>query len=207
MMHVLNRKKRPLEWLLSGLKKCNKKRKLKQKGFSNRLVKKSVEIFGMEYFIAGTVLYILFFVMCYINTGTDKKNMTSYYSYPNVIQEQIKKDADLKKFIPKEKNYLQSFISNFVLFFIVFIVVGVILKCFDFKFSFIFFLIMGEGLNLFDLLIIDCCWFVRSKRTRFNNIGTPEMYVEYRKHFISFLNAVPIFIAVAFTGASVLSFF
>lgn len=161
----------------------------------------------MEYLIVVVVIYILFFIMCYINTGTDKKNINSYYSYPDIIQEKINENSELKALIPKEKNYVQSFISNFVVFFVVFMSAGFIVKCFDFKSAFIYLLIMGEGLNLFDFLVIDCCWFVRAKRTRFNYIGNPEMYIGYKKHFISFLKAIPIFVAVAFIGAAVLSLF
>lgn len=161
----------------------------------------------MEYLIAGFIIYTLYFVICYINTGTDKKNLNSYYSYPNIIQKKILDNSELKNLIPTKKNYIQSFVSNFVSFFVVFLLTGFVLQCFDFKSAFIFLLIMGEGLNLFDFLIIDCCWFVRAKRTRFKNIGTPEMYLGYKKHFISFLKAIPVFVAVAFAGAMVLSFF
>lgn len=161
----------------------------------------------MKYIITGAVIYILFFIMCYLGTGSDKKNMNSYYAYPDAIQKKISEDSELKALIPKQKNYFQSFISNFILFFAAFVAAGFIVKCFDFRTAFFYLFFMGEGLNLFDFVIIDCCWFVRAKRTRFNNIGTPEMYMGYKKHFISFLKAVPIFAAAAFAAAAVLSFF
>lgn len=161
----------------------------------------------LEYVISGAVIYALFFLMCYINTGSDKKNMKSYYSYPDEIQNLIRKDKELSRLIPKESNYITSFVSNFVMFLVVFMAAGFIVNSHKFSETFLYFLLMGEGLNLFDFLVIDCYWFTRTKRTRFENIGNPKMYVGYKKHFISFVKAIPVFFSAALVGAIILAAF
>ncbi len=61
------------------------------------------------------VLCMLFFLICYRNTGSDKKNLKSYPSYPNEIQNIVRENAILndkiKTIIP-----LISFISNIIVF-------------------------------------------------------------------------------------------
>ena len=72
------------------------------------------------------VIYGLFFLMCYLGTGTLKKNMKSFYSYPDEIQNRVRNNELLANMIPKPKTMMQSFISNLILFSIVFILVGLL---------------------------------------------------------------------------------
>ena len=36
------------------------------------------------------ILCTLFFILCYLGTGTDEKNLKSYDSYPNEVQKLIR---------------------------------------------------------------------------------------------------------------------
>lgn len=40
------------------------------------------------------ILCIVFFMLCYLGTGTDKKNLKSYSSYPDEVQSRIKDTAE-----------------------------------------------------------------------------------------------------------------
>ena len=112
------------------------------------------------------LLYGLFFLMCYLGTGTLKKNMKSFYSYPDEIQNRIRKNALLATMIPKPKTMMQSFVSNLILFSIVFILIGLLFLEAGFVGCFVYFLILGQGLNLFDLLVIDLLWWRNTERTK-----------------------------------------
>lgn len=55
---------------------------------------------------AVIVIYGLFFLMCYLGTGTTEKNLKSFYSYPDNIQEKIRTNDKLSGMIPKKSSYL-----------------------------------------------------------------------------------------------------
>lgn len=148
--------------------------------------------------IAAVILYILFFCLCFLGTGNEEKNIRSFYSYPDQIQEKIKESGRFR--IPKKQPYLLVFFSNTMIFTIVFLIIGLILK----ETSFWYFLITGEGLNLFDLLIIDLSWWQHSKRIQFSGIGEAKDYHGCRKHIGSFLRAIPVFAAAAGLASGIL---
>ena len=53
------------------------------------------------------LLYGLFFLMCYLGTGSLKKNMKSFYSYPDEIQERIR-----KKFVIEQIRNIRGFLRR-----------------------------------------------------------------------------------------------
>lgn len=58
--------------------------------------------------IETIILCIVFFLLCYLGTGTDEKNLKSYSSYPDEVQSRIK---DIAKYQGqfKESNKLMAF--------------------------------------------------------------------------------------------------
>ena len=61
--------------------------------------------------IETIILCIIFFLLCFGGTGTDDKNLKSYSSYPDEVQNRIKSIAEYQgKF--KESNKVVTFISN-----------------------------------------------------------------------------------------------
>ena len=42
--------------------------------------------------VVGVILYALFFGMCYMATGTDKKNIGGFRSYPDEVQKRVYQD-------------------------------------------------------------------------------------------------------------------
>lgn len=57
------------------------------------------------------ILCSLFFILCYLGTGTDEKNLRSYDSYPNEVQKRIREiDEYSGKF--KERNVYVTFFQT-----------------------------------------------------------------------------------------------
>ncbi|MBX4262905.1 hypothetical protein KTC96_24275 (plasmid) [Clostridium estertheticum] len=159
----------------------------------------------MKIFIIITITCLIFFSMCYLGTGSDEKNIKSYASYPDSIQKIIHSNEQLNEKI-KTISPIIAFLSNVFLFAIVFLITGYLIKETGFKRNFGNILIMGEILNAFDFIIIDMLWWRNSKRVRFS--GTENMIEEYKnskKHFISFIKGIFVFLIVAIIDGIVLA--
>jgi len=68
------------------------------------------------------------------------------------------------------------------MFVIVLFVFGIFIKSNEFKINFINILVLGEILNLFDLIVIGLIWWRNTKRIRFKDI--PE------KNYTKILNII-----------------
>lgn len=87
---------------------------------------------SVEMLIAGIILYFLFFILCYLSTGTDERNLKSFYSYPDEVQTLLKEDKNLKNGIPVKKSASIVFYSNVMVFFILFTINRLPIKAFNF---------------------------------------------------------------------------
>ena len=67
----------------------------------------------------------------------------------------------------------------------------------DYLSAFWYFLVFGEGVGLFDLLVIDLLWWRSTKRIRFSFLPEKQAYRDPKKHIESFLRGIPLFAAVA----------
>lgn len=147
--------------------------------------------------IVGIILYSLFFLMCYLATGTDKKNLGGFRSYPDEVQKRVYQDEVLGKLAPKKISVPITLLSNVIMFTVVFSVLGIVLKealsLGDFRKTFLYFLVLGEGLNLFDLVVIDLLWWRNTERIRFSCVPEKEMYQNPKKHIDSFVRGIPVF--------------
>lgn len=150
--------------------------------------------------IVAFILYALFFLVCYLGTGTDEKNIRSFYFYPDQIQKEIIQSGRFS--IPKKKSYGLSFVGNVLLFTLVFVITGVLTKENDFW----YFLLLGEGLNLFDFVAIDLLWWQHSKRIRFTGIGEASDYLGVKKHLAAFGRAIPMFALAALLSTVIIQF-
>lgn len=115
----------------------------------------------------------------------------------------------LGKATPKEKSILSILPGNLILFTVVFSVLGLALKgilgLHDFGASFWFFLALGEGLGLFDLVVIDLIWLRSTKRIRFSFLPEKAPYQDPGKHIGSFLRGIPLFAIVAALSAFIVT--
>ena len=151
------------------------------------------------------ILCVIFWGTCYLNTGSDDKNIKSYASYPDEVQEMIKKNPALQAKI-KVTSPALSFASNTLVFGIVLFIFRLFVKADGFVANFINLLILGQCLNAFDFLVIDMLWWRNSKRIRFTGTeDRQDLYSNPKKHFISFLKGTAVFLIVAVIDGIVLT--
>lgn len=157
--------------------------------------------------IVAALLYLLHWGVCWLGTGTDKKNLLSLRSYPDGVQDRVRKDSPLAKDVLKEKSTAVILLSNLLLFTVLFSVLGLALKTQlhldSYLSAFWYFLALGEGLGLFDLVVIDLLWWRNTERIRFSFLPEKSLYQNPKKHIKSFLNGIPLFAAAAALAALV----
>ncbi len=152
----------------------------------------------------------LFWLICYANTGSDKKNMRGFRSYPKEVQELVKNDMYLVSLAPASVNMINVFVSNVVMFSVVFCVGGIILKytvgfC-GFLDTLTYFIVWGQVLNLFDLLVIDLLWWRNTPRIRFSCAQDKRLYQNAKVHVDSFVHGIVMFFITAVIAAGIVSF-
>ena len=91
-----------------------------------------------------------------------------------------------------------TFAGNLLLFTVVLFVTGLLTRQQNFAGNFLNTLILGQGLNLFDLVVIDLLWWRHTRRVRFSGTeNRPELYADPGKHIESFLRGIVMFLFVA----------
>ncbi len=155
------------------------------------------------------LFWFLYWGICFLCTGTDKKNLAGLRSYPDAVQKRVREK--LPDTAPKDKSIPSILLGNLILFTVVFSVLGLVFKsvlAFDSYLSaFWYFLILGEGLGAFDLLVIDLLWWRNTGRIRFSFLPEKEAYQNPEKHINSFVRGIPLFAAIAALTALVVSLF
>lgn len=152
------------------------------------------------------ILCLIFFGLCYLGTGTDDKNLKNYMSYPDEVQSKIKDIVDYQGSF-KEKSKISTFVGNFIIFSLVFFFLGLKIRQEGFMQNFISLLILGQGLNLFDLIIIDLLWWRNTKRIRFTKIPEKNLYQNPKKHIEAFLRAMLMYFLIALVDGYILTLF
>lgn len=142
------------------------------------------------------IICLIMWLICFLSTGTDEKNLIGLRSYPLEVQEIIRNNEKYKNKV-KQTNILKVFVSNLIMFVIVLFIFGIFIKSDNFKTNFINVLILGEVLNLFDLVIIDLLWWKNTKRIRFSEIPEKEKYQNPKQHIDSFLRGMIMYLLVA----------
>ncbi len=148
------------------------------------------------------VFYLLYWGMCFLCTGTDRKNLAGLRSYPDAVQSIVRERLANA---PKAKSVPAVLLSNLVFFTVVFSALGLVfrnvLALDGYLPAFWYFLLLGEGLGLFDLLVIDLLWWRNTKRIRFSFLPDKAIYQSPAKHIGSFVRGIPLFAAVAALSA------
>lgn len=167
--------------------------------------------------IAVIVLTILlcfvFWGCCYISTGGDEKNIKALATYPDEIQEYIRNNPKLRKQVEKENllvssNPVKTFLANAIIFLVVLFLLGIGVRTNSFFTNFLRLSVMGQGLNLFDYVVIDLFWWRNTKRIRFTGTeNNSELYRNPRKHTISFVKGIAMFLIIAFMDGILLTLF
>lgn len=159
----------------------------------------------MAVVIEIVILCIIFFLICFLGTGTDDKNLKNYSSYPDEVQNRIQSIVQYQgKF--KEMNKAVTFILNFLLFLFILFICGLFIKENNFIDNFICLSIIGQALNIFDLLIIDLLWWRNTKRIRFTKIPEKALYQNPKKHIESFGRAFVMYQLIAMIDGYILTY-
>ena len=157
-------------------------------------------------FIEATVLCALLFLLCILGTGTDAKNLQNYSSYPDAVQSRIRSFPEYQHQF-KEQNPLLTFTANFLLFLVILFVFGIFIRQSNFSHNFLSLLILGQTLNVFDLIVIDLLWWRRTPRIRFSKLPKPALYQDPRKHISAFIRAFIMYFAIALIDGYLLTLF
>lgn len=159
--------------------------------------------------LVAFAFYSLYWFVCFLCTGTDKKNLVGLRSYPDAVQSAVRANPALSKLAPAEKPLASVLAGNLVLFTLVFSALGLALKSAlgldGFLSAFWFFLLLGEGLGVFDLVVIDLLWWRNTPRIRFSFLPDKAAYRDPAKHLGSFYRGIPLFAAVAALSAALVA--
>ena len=146
---------------------------------------------------------LLLWLICFINTGNDRKNLRGLRSYPRIVRDIVRNDPQLGKIAPVEANKVKILLSNFILFTVIFLVPVFVIKFESFLDAFLYILILGEVLNFFDYAVIDLLWWRNIKRIRFSCAPGKELYQDITEHTLSFLRGILMYLFVALADAGI----
>lgn len=150
------------------------------------------------------LLCALFFLLCYLGTGTDEKNLRNYSSYPDVVQARVREiNAYRGKW--KETGKLTVWMANFALFVVLFLPFGFFIREHDWLHNVISLFLLGQSLNVFDLVVIDLLWWRNTERIRFSKIPEKALYQDPKKHIAAFLRAIVLYLFVALVDGYLLT--
>ncbi|MBL7574657.1 hypothetical protein SAMN00017477_0171 [Peptoniphilus asaccharolyticus DSM 20463] len=154
--------------------------------------------------VETVILCIVFFLLCYIGTGTDEKNLKSYSSYPDEVQAQINNISEYQGKFNKHNKFI-TFIFNLLLFSVILFFLGLFIKEDNFFNNFLYLSIMGQGLNIFDLLVIDLLWWRNTKRIRLSKIPDKKLYQNPKKHIEAFVRGFVMYLLIAVIDGYILT--
>ncbi len=155
------------------------------------------------------VLCLLLFLICYLGTGSDEKNIrgASFQCYPDEVQQMVRENPVLRDKI-RTTSPVATVLSNFILFGVLLFLCGGFLRTDRFSENFFHLLILGQGLNAFDFFVIDLLWWRNTKRVRFKGTeDRADLYRDPRKHLASFLWGIVLFLLIAAVDGWALSLF
>lgn len=132
--------------------------------------------------IETIILCIIFSLLCYFGTGTDEKNLKSYSSYPDEVRSRIKDIAEYQGQF-KESNKIIAFVSNFLLFLCLLFALGLLIREKNYWHNFLALTVIGQGLNFFDLLIIDLLLMEKHKANPFYENSRKEVVSKSHKTY------------------------
>ena len=159
--------------------------------------------------VVAVIFYFLYWGICFLCTGTDKKNLIGLRSYPDEVQARVRREPRLSGALPEAKSLRSILLSNLLMFTVVFSALGLVLKkslgLSDYWSAFWYFLVLGEGLGLFDLVVIDLLWWRNTKRVRFSFLPEKAYYQDPSKHVGSFVRGIPLFAAIAALSAAIVT--
>jgi len=129
--------------------------------------------------IEGIILCLLFTLMIFIMARNPIKTL---YNYPPKIQEKVKTLEEYKDLIPTGKDKIGAkLIASFIIVVVVSLILRYINGYTEFKECFTNSIILWTIVNIYDVIILDICWFCQSERFIFK--GTEDIKSEYKNYW------------------------
>lgn len=126
------------------------------------------------------IILCMFFTLIVLIMAKDP--IKTLYNYPPKVQEKVKSMKEYKGKIPTQKNKI---LTKSLVAILIIILISIILKYINgyetFKETFINSFIIWTIVNIYDILIIDICWFCQDKRFIFP--GTESIKLEYKNYW------------------------
>ena len=124
------------------------------------------------------IFCLLFTLMVYFMS---KNPIKTLYNYPPKVQEKVKSLKEYKDLIPTENNkiFVKLFVSIIIIV-LVSLVFRYINGYTNFLDAFLNSLLIWTIINIFDVVILDICWFCRSPRFVFPK--TEDIIHEYQNY-------------------------
>jgi len=133
----------------------------------------------MVVLIECLVFCILFTFMVYLMS---KNPIKTIYNYPPKIQEKVKSLKEYKNMLPTQNNKIVAKLSvSIIIILLVSLVFHYINGYTEFLEAFTNSLIIWTTINIYDVIILDICWFCRSEKFIFP--GTEDLKNEYRNYW------------------------
>lgn len=125
------------------------------------------------------IFCLLFTIMVYIMS---KNPIKTLYNYPPKIQERVKTLKEYKDSIPTDNNKIfAKLMASLIIIILVSLVFRYINNYTNFSIAFKYSFIIWTIINIYDVIILDICWFCQSKKFVFK--GTEDMIKEYKNYW------------------------
>lgn len=134
------------------------------------------------------------------NPSPDTLQGVVFDMYRQHIKEKYGED-----YTPMQASILEQIISNFLLFLFVLFILGLFIKENGFTHNFLCLSIIGQGLNIFDLFIVDLLWWRNTKRVRLRKMPEKELYQNPKKHIEAFIRAFIMYLLIALIDGYILT--
>ena len=142
-------------------------------------------------------LCLVMFGLCWLGTGSDEKNAKHISSYPDEVQHIVERDPRLSA-MAKRSSVGVTYLANLLTFGVVLFALVFPMRSDSFGRNFLMLSVLGQGLNLFDLTVIDLAWWRNTKRVRFTGTENKAKLYQYpKKHVDAFFRGVSCFALVA----------
>lgn len=138
-----------------------------------------IEVSCLIILIESIIFCMLFTIMVLIMA---KDPIKTLYNYPPKIQQRVKEIDEYQKLIPKEKEKLGAkILASVIIIIIASLVLRFVNGYTNFEECFINSFILWSIVNVYDVVVLDICWFCKSDRFVFK--GTEDIRYEYRNYW------------------------
>lgn len=142
-------------------------------------MKMIIEVSSLIILIESILFCLIFTIMVFIMA---KNPIKTLYNYPPIIQKRVEEIEEYKNFIPTNKDKIGAkILASLIIIFIFSLVLRYINGYTNFQECFINSFLLWTIVNIYDVLVLDICWFCKSDRFVFK--GTEDIISEYKNYW------------------------